>query len=665
MATRAWSLTEQARWAYDAGQCDRAVKALTEALRAEPGRTDARGLLVELLVDSGRFAEALAVVEGAVCDTLSLDWLSLKGRCHEALGDEASARRVAETLGRQWPGSAQGAVIHGRLAARSGRAALSESCFREALRMDPQCALACLGLAHLQQAAGDSMACLDWLEQAFRSCPTSREIVLAFHDRLVASECFGRGENAFREVLVEHPLNRRLRFLLIDILLRQDKFVPAMAAIEAAMADFGVDSGILAAARSVRERVGFRRNGDGKASVSLCMIVKDEQAHLARCLHSVAPVVDEIVIVDTGSTDRTRDIATAFGARVADVPWTDDFSAARNAALELARCEWILVLDADEVISVQDHDRLRQTIRAATKSPAAFRMRTRNYTRHVNAVGWHANTGEYPEEEGPGWIPSDKVRLFTRDERIRFRYPVHELVEPSLRDAGIAIDRCDVPVHHYGKLQEATTQDKTRTYRRLGRSKLRRARGGGPALRELAIQASQLGQHKEAIRLWTQWERLHSGSAEAYLNIGAAWWNLERYGEAAEFAVMAQRLDPELKEAVFNRASAHLMSGHAGEAKIVLEALLATHADYSAARFMLGVVCACLGDPDRAEATIGPLKQLTVGDCLEESFADIVHRMVNASLNDYAGRVLSAAVRLGCAKERLEALARGCGGMGE
>ncbi len=665
MATRAWSLTEQARWAYDAGQCDRAVKALTEALRAEPGRTDARGLLVELLVDSGRFAEALAVVEGAVCDTLSLDWLSLKGRCHEALGDEASARRVAETLGRQWPGSAQGAVIHGRLAARSGRAALSESCFREALRRDPQCAPACLGLAHLQQAAGDSMACLDWLEQAFRSCPTSREIVLAFHDRLVASGRFDRGENAFRDALAGHPLNRRLRFLAIDILLRREKFEPAMAEIESAMADFGVDSGILAAARSVRERVGCRRSAGGKASVSLCMIVKDEEAHLARCLHSVTPVVDEIVIVDTGSTDRTRDIATAFGARVADVPWTDDFSAARNAALELARCEWILVLDADEVIAVQDHDRLRQTIRAATRPPAAFRMRTRNYTRHVNAVGWQATTGEYPEEVGPGWIPSDKVRLFTRDERIRFRYPVHELVEPSLRDAGISIDRCDVPVHHYGKLQEATALDKTRAYRRLGRNKLRLATGGGAALRELAVQASHLGQHEEALRLWTQWDRLHPGSAEACLNISAARWSLGHYAEAADYAGRAQRLAPDLKEAGFNLAAARLMSGHAGEARIVLEALLAAHADYPAARFMLGVVCACLGDPDRAEDTIGPLKQLPVGDCLEESFADIVHRMVDASLNDYAGRVLSAAVRLGCAEERLENLARGCGGMCE
>ena len=177
----------------------------------------------------------------------------------------------------------------------------------------------------MRQDAGDDQACLDWLEQALRFHPTSREIVLAFHERLNALERLARGEDAFRAVLREHPLNRRLRFLLIDILLRQGKLDSAMAEIESAMADFGVDPGMLAAAQSVRERVGPRRGAGGMDSVSLCMIVKNEEANLARCLRSVTPVVDEIVIVDTGSTDRTRDIATAFGARVADVPWNDDF----------------------------------------------------------------------------------------------------------------------------------------------------------------------------------------------------------------------------------------------------------------------------------------------------------------------------------------------------
>ena len=78
------------------------------------------------------------------------------------------------------------------------------------------------------------------------------------------------------------------------------------------------------------------------------MIVKNEARCLARCLRSVAPVVDEIVIVDTGSTDATVRIAQEFNATVAHFEWTNDFSAARNFALAQTTGDWILVLDADE-----------------------------------------------------------------------------------------------------------------------------------------------------------------------------------------------------------------------------------------------------------------------------------------------------------------------------
>jgi tetratricopeptide (TPR) repeat protein len=88
--------------------------------------------------------------------------------------------------------------------------------------------------------------------------------------------------------------------------------------------------------------------------LSLCMIVRDEERCLARCLASAAPWVGEIVVVDTGSTDRSVEIAESFGARVVHFPWINDFSAARNVALDAAINEWALVLDADEEIVVDD-----------------------------------------------------------------------------------------------------------------------------------------------------------------------------------------------------------------------------------------------------------------------------------------------------------------------
>ena len=92
------------------------------------------------------------------------------------------------------------------------------------------------------------------------------------------------------------------------------------------------------------------------------MITKDEAIDLCRCLSSVNGLVNEIIVVDTGSTDRTIEVAQTFGAKVSHFEWIDDFSAARNASIEGASSDWILVPDCDEVISPKDHATVRQCL---------------------------------------------------------------------------------------------------------------------------------------------------------------------------------------------------------------------------------------------------------------------------------------------------------------
>lgn len=92
----------------------------------------------------------------------------------------------------------------------------------------------------------------------------------------------------------------------------------------------------------------YSENRDMPYSIALVMITKNEAACLERCLSSVAGLVDEMIVVDTGSTDGTIDIASQLGARVYHFQWTNDFAAARNAALRLSNADWNLVLDADE-----------------------------------------------------------------------------------------------------------------------------------------------------------------------------------------------------------------------------------------------------------------------------------------------------------------------------
>ena len=94
-------------------------------------------------------------------------------------------------------------------------------------------------------------------------------------------------------------------------------------------------------------------------SISLCMIVKNEERVLERCLKSICDLVDEIVIVDTGSTDQTREIAARFTQRIYDYKWKDDFADARNFAFSKAGCEYIYTADADEVLDEENRRKFK------------------------------------------------------------------------------------------------------------------------------------------------------------------------------------------------------------------------------------------------------------------------------------------------------------------
>jgi glycosyltransferase involved in cell wall biosynthesis len=114
-----------------------------------------------------------------------------------------------------------------------------------------------------------------------------------------------------------------------------------------------------------------------EATLSLCMIAKNEEKQIARCLGSAKNFVDEIIVVDTGSNDRTVEIAKQFGAKVVSHEWKDDFSDARNVSLEHASGDWILVIDSDETISKEDLEKIRQLIK--DENGDAYKLTQRNY----------------------------------------------------------------------------------------------------------------------------------------------------------------------------------------------------------------------------------------------------------------------------------------------
>lgn len=207
--------------------------------------------------------------------------------------------------------------------------------------------------------------------------------------------------------------------------------------------------------------------------LSLCMIVRDEAERLGRCLESVSALEPEVIVVDTGSVDETREVAQRFGARIVSYEWQDDFAAARNRSLEEARGRWILVLDADEVIAAEDVSKLRKLL--ASPRASAYKMVIRNYSRSSNVAGWRPCRGEYPEQERglPGWFPTAKIRLFRRHPSIRFEGLVHEVVGPSIEGLKGKVASCPVPVHHFGLIDEEVVRSRSRYYLRLCIRKLR------------------------------------------------------------------------------------------------------------------------------------------------------------------------------------------------
>ena len=115
-------------------------------------------------------------------------------------------------------------------------------------------------------------------------------------------------------------------------------------------------------------------NPERPSRVSLCMIVKNEEANLAACLQPVAKLFDEIIVVDTGSTDRTKECARRFGAKVFDFIWVDSFAAARNESLRHATGHWILWLDADDRLDETNLPKLRRLLAELPEDNSCYMM---------------------------------------------------------------------------------------------------------------------------------------------------------------------------------------------------------------------------------------------------------------------------------------------------
>ncbi len=189
-------------------------------------------------------------------------------------------------------------------------------------------------------------------------------------------------------------------------------------------------------------------------TISLCMIVKNEEKVLARCLDSVADLMDEIIIVDTGSTDRTKEIAARYTDKIYDFQWIDDFSAARNFAFSKANMEYIYSADADEVLSEENYERFRILKETLLPEIELVQMKYGNQLQFGTVYN-------FDEEYRP--------KLFKRKRDFIWEEAIHETIRlnPIVYDSDIVITH--MPEQSHAKRDLLNFQKQIRAGKRISR----------------------------------------------------------------------------------------------------------------------------------------------------------------------------------------------------
>ena len=315
------------------------------------------------------------------------------------------------------------------------------------------------------------------------------------------------------------------------------------------------------------------------SSLTVSMIVRDAEAILPACLESVKALSPEIVIADTGSTDGSIAIARGFGARVIEIPWSNDFAESRNRALAEARGDWILSLDADEQLDRTTAERIPSLLE--NRSAAGFQVTIRNYVNSPNERIWDqppkmndsllASAAAYP-----AFVEHENVRLFRRSPEIYFVGRVHESVGPRIRELRGTLARANFVIHHFGfVVDEATKARKNHLYREMGRQKLREFPNDWQAHFELGL--LELEQYKnvmEARTLFTRACELNPSAGVAWFFLGLAIFRMGYFDDALNFLRQADQAGQKTAMVAETRGDAHYNLGEFEEARSSYEAAL-------------------------------------------------------------------------------------------
>jgi tetratricopeptide (TPR) repeat protein len=324
-------------------------------------------------------------------------------------------------------------------------------------------------------------------------------------------------------------------------------------------------------------------------SLSACLIVRNEALVLERCLASLSGVVDEIVVVDTGSTDATPEIAAGFGARICRHAWQNDFSAARNVGLEAATGDWILTIDADEYLAAETRGEVRSVIGQGDADGILVTVR------NLLAPGDLIQSAD-----------SRIVRLFRRREDVRFAGIIHEEVAAAITGRGGRIVGSPIVIVHDGYASNTTQGAGTRADRNL--PLLLRAAADTPQdpylQFHLGATYQHLGRHAEARRHLQQvWQLPHDGLnteilAGAAVRLAQLALADRRHESVVRYAGRALALEPHHVLAHYLSGLALVQLGRLGEAGPHLAAVKSSgQAGVSTAAELDALIAHCASEP--------------------------------------------------------------------
>jgi glycosyltransferase involved in cell wall biosynthesis len=284
--------------------------------------------------------------------------------------------------------------------------------------------------------------------------------------------------------------------------------------------------------------------------VSLSMIVKNEENNLADCLASVADLVDEVVVVDTGSTDRTREVASRFGARVFDFAWVDSFAAARNESLRHATGDWAFWMDADDRLDEENRRKLRDLFAGLKDENAAYVVKCLCV----------------PQAAGQDGTVVDHVRLFRNWPELRWDYRVHEQILPAVRAIKGEVRWGDVVVRHVGYADAALRRRKLERDLRLLRLEDAERPDHPFVLFNLGSVSQELGDVTGALEYFRRsLERSHPADSitrKLFALIAGCLWRQGRWEDALAVCAEGRGFYPDDAELLFREGGFREEAGH-------------------------------------------------------------------------------------------------------